>query len=193
MQTLAYLCATTVAKNNKISTDEFQDCEEIREQLFKILKPIDQIAYLGELKIFHRNDNPKLHAKFLGDKRHGLYLEWYSNGQLRKHVNYINGEEHGKFCIWYENGVQKSLKNYIHGKINGIRKSWHQNGTLISEDYLKNGRVHGKAMNRRENYTIYSNYRESIRHGEYKIINHSGIVIKHDLFIDDIKVMSYLD
>ncbi|SIP85995.1 MORN repeat protein [Pacmanvirus A23] len=193
MQSLVYLCCVQVVKNTKISIGEFSDCEEIKEQLFKILKPIDQLTILGEVKKFHTCGNTKSHIKFSGDKRHGLHLEWYPDGKLKKKGNFDNGVEHGEVCLWYENGNKKLLCNYVFGKQNGEKIHWDSFGRITSKHFFKDDKLHGPVIVYRARDTIYSNFREGYRHGELKYVNSAGKITRHDLYINGIRVMSYLE
>ncbi|QYB17620.1 putative antitoxin ywqk [Pacmanvirus S19] len=193
MRSLVYLCCAQVAKNTKISSGEFSDCEEIKEQLFKILKPIDQLALLGEIKKFHACGNIHSHIKFLGDKRHGLHLEWYPNGQLKKKINFVNGKEHGEVCLWYENGNKKLLCYYVYGVLNGEKIYWDEFGRIVSRHFFKNDKLHGPVIVYKARVTIYSNFREGYRHGEIKYIQHNGNILRHDFYINGVKAMSYLE
>ncbi len=48
--------------------------------------------------------------------RHGLYTEWYENGQIYKEVNYKNGRHHGLVTVWEEDGQVRRQSCYVNNK-----------------------------------------------------------------------------
>jgi len=89
-------------------------------------------------QIFHQhikiedNINNKIMKNIHGQK-HGIYREWYSNGQLRYEHNYVHDLKHGICYGWYPNGQLKYEDNYFHGQKHGICRRWYPNGQLGHE------------------------------------------------------------
>ena len=70
---------------------------------------------------------------FVDDKIHGLFQEWYENGQLKMKVNYVNGEKDGLDQWWHSNGQKELEVNYVNGKLVS-KKEWDEEGDLILKE-----------------------------------------------------------
>lgn len=66
---------------------------------------------------------------------HGEVLEYYKTPQnaLSSRAIYKNGKREGLFIKYYTNGEVYYNINYKGGKMNGIKKSFHKNGQLMAE------------------------------------------------------------
>ena len=60
--------------------------------------------------------------------RHGLYQQWYINGQKRFECNYDAGNVEGLAQQWHENGQIYYECNYVADKREGLYQEWHANG-----------------------------------------------------------------
>ena len=75
-------------------------------------------------------------------RKHGLWKEWYANGQLKFKGKYSTPKEtsfqntkNELWEEWYENGQLKS-KGFFHEGIEvGTHKTWHENGILSQETF----------------------------------------------------------
>ena len=57
-------------------------------------------------------------------QRHGLWKEYYYNGQLCWEGNYVNGQEHGLWKNYYYNGQPWKKGNYVNGQRHGLWKNY---------------------------------------------------------------------
>lgn len=58
---------------------------------------------------------------------HGLYKEWYDNGQLKREKNYYEGEYHGELLTYWPDGALRRRDLYDHGSlVSG--KIWDRDG-----------------------------------------------------------------
>ncbi|MDA9872613.1 hypothetical protein N9C25_00150 [Saprospiraceae bacterium] len=64
--------------------------------------------------------------EYLNGKIHGYYYGWTYEGWIAR-GNYREGEKHGLFEEWYENGQLKSRGNYSNGEIIDL-KEWYIDG-----------------------------------------------------------------
>jgi antitoxin component YwqK of YwqJK toxin-antitoxin module len=72
-------------------------------------------------------------------KRHGLWEEYYSNGQLSYKGNYVNGEEHGLWERYYFNGQLWYKGNYVNRKEHGYWEWYFDNGDLWCKGFFDMG------------------------------------------------------
>jgi len=72
-------------------------------------------------------------------QKHGIWEEYYDNGQLENKCNYINGKRDGLYECYYDNGQLYNKCNYLNGELHGLFESYYSNGEL---DYKIN-LIHG--------------------------------------------------
>ena len=77
-------------------------------------------------------------------KNHGLWKQYYKNGQLRGEINWKEGGHYGKQKTYYENGQLKLDGNKKNGKFDGVLKMYYENGQLETEGNFKEGRYYVK-------------------------------------------------
>ena len=131
------------------------DCESNHENVSEC----DRIFY-GQLMIIY---------SYVGDKLHGEYKQYYSNGQLSCSVMYIDDKRNGEYKRYFESGQLEEICLYIDGEINGEFKQYHENGELLCITSYTNDKLHGK-------YTSYHN---------------NGQINKHYLYHHGEKIESY--
>jgi len=75
---------------------------------------------------------------------HGLYQEYYSNGQLTyKHI-YRNGvRQDGPLIAFHKNGTVQRKTVISKGKIHGVAKFYGRDGLITSEGPYNYGKKHG--------------------------------------------------
>jgi len=56
-------------------------------------------------------------------------------------VEYESGKEHGLWQQWYENGQQKSKSEWVSGEKHGLEWTWDSDGNLLSKDHYQNGKI----------------------------------------------------
>jgi antitoxin component YwqK of YwqJK toxin-antitoxin module len=74
-------------------------------------------------------------------KKHGLYREWDSFGQLWYEHNYQHGQLHGLYQRWYSNGQLAYESNYQQGQSHGLCRRWYEDGQLMYELNYQQGQV----------------------------------------------------
>jgi antitoxin component YwqK of YwqJK toxin-antitoxin module len=76
-----------------------------------------EIIWINKNKRIHieiwRNDQgqKEIEINFFGSMKHGLYTEWYKNGNKKKEVHYGLGEKNGYYITWYDSG-RKEMEAY---------------------------------------------------------------------------------
>ncbi len=72
-------------------------------------------------------------AHFVADKKHGLYQEWWPNGQLKMQYNAVDGYRDGLFQRWAENGTLVEQYWSVKDRAEGLHTFWHDNGVKAKE------------------------------------------------------------
>ena len=62
--------------------------------------------------------------------RHGLWIAYWDNGQLRYKGNYKNGKSHGEHVAYYQNGQLRLKGKYVNGKREGYFQDYDIKGSL---------------------------------------------------------------
>jgi len=96
----------------------------------------------GPYASFQRGGQPLECGHYADGKKHGLWTEWYENGQRRA---VIEGKPGGNWAYWYPDGIL--WKSYVaweeSGERRGVSKSWYRNGARESEFNFLNGQPDG--------------------------------------------------
>ncbi len=77
------------------------------------------------------------------DNREGNFTWYFPGGQKQQECEYKNNILHGLFQEWYENGQQKSRQSFNESLPDGPMKTWNQDGTLKLEAQYSKGEKHG--------------------------------------------------
>jgi len=77
------------------------------------------------------------------DNREGKFTWYYQSGQRQQECEYKNNFLHGLFQEWYENGQLKSRQILHEGVFDGPVKTWDMNGTIQMEAQYSKGEKHG--------------------------------------------------
>lgn len=119
--------------------------------MFKFIE--DPSIYYREDITYHKNGNVKtitnVHIYLnMYETIHGLFQEYYENGQLRYQVYYRHGKKNGLEQMWYDNGRPLLEVLYTNGIVDGDYIKWYnyednvvwkympyKGGYLIKEGY----------------------------------------------------------
>lgn len=77
------------------------------------------------------------------DHREGTFTWFTSDGQKQQECNYKNNQLHGLYQEWFENGQNKTRQNFNEGLLDGPVKSWRKDGTLQLDAQYSKGELHG--------------------------------------------------
>ena len=79
-------------------------------------------------------DDLNIHIKMIrtvkGNMSHGLYRDYYENGQIRTDAIYKNGALDGLYTFYHENGEIYVQVNYNKGDLDGLITFYDPNGKL---------------------------------------------------------------
>lgn len=59
----------------------------------------------------------KVKGKLINNRQEGEWLEYYSNGKIRRIINYQEGKKHGKATEFKDDGEIDFCLDYFHGKL----------------------------------------------------------------------------
>ena len=129
-----------------------------------------------------KKENRKYIVNLLNGKRHGSFIEYFINGQIKLDYNYKNGEIGGVYKSYYENGQIEKNCNYINGKFDGPYKSYYENGNLMDQLHYKNGNKDGqfqsfydnKAKYREGNFGEKELVKEYFKNGNLKFLKENN-------------------
>ena len=112
----------------------------------------------GMFMAWYTNGNLQVRTKYRYGEVHGCVKEWHSNGQLKCIGPHINGLVHGKHIQWHLNGKLQGVGLHKHGQPVGVHKDWDIYGRLQCEDPHHNGKSHGIVKYWSEGMPVQSHY-----------------------------------
>ncbi len=81
----------------------------------------------------------KIERTVKGNMNHGIYRDYYDNGQIRTDANYYNGALDGPYSFYYENGNVYVEVIYDKGDLDGLITFYKPNGKVLEKIMYKNG------------------------------------------------------
>jgi antitoxin component YwqK of YwqJK toxin-antitoxin module len=85
---------------------------------------------MKEVVQHYPNKNIMAHGFLKENKKEGLWVYYYENGNKFREIHYENGIENGKWLMWYEN-KNLYIEDYKqNGKSNGKWNEYYENGVL---------------------------------------------------------------
>ncbi len=143
----------TVSTKDRLA--QYQNVDFLAPQPFqKILRVYgrdDQGKTHSQLTNYHANGQVSHFLEVVDGRAHGLYREWYENGQLKLEAHVIEGVADlsfiaqsswlfdGKSQVWNEQGKSLAEIFYSKGSLEGISKYYYPSGQLQKEiPYVQN-------------------------------------------------------
>ncbi len=75
--------------------------------------------------------------EFLGNKKHGLDITWYKNGQKATEYHFVNDTMDGPGRQWWPNGSLKFQGTYVKGSPRGEHIWYNKDGTVLTKSYIE--------------------------------------------------------
>ena len=82
-------------------------------------------------------------GSFVNGKKHGLWVRYYQNGQLRYKGEYLDGKRSGNWVFRYETGDLMFEGGFMEGIKEGIWKYFTEEGRLFREGKYNDGKKEG--------------------------------------------------
>jgi antitoxin component YwqK of YwqJK toxin-antitoxin module len=73
-------------------------------------------------------------------ERHGLWIDYFDNGQLSCKGQYLNGQQHGLWESYWDNGKLDYKGTYLNGKEHGPWEAYYFDGNLMFKGTYLNGK-----------------------------------------------------
>ena len=117
--------------------------EELEEREYITYLKGSDTPYTGKsYELTWHGDGPKkIEGTFKNGKPDGLWVFYYSNGQLEAKSHYKDGKIDGSHVMWHPNGQRWSERNWKNGVKDGAWMYWHENGQKESEKNFKTGKL----------------------------------------------------
>jgi len=140
----------------------------------------------GPFQLFNTNGVLFQEGMIIDNKKHGICIQYYFDGEIENSATYKKGKKNGEFKTFYLNGNTHITGQYKEGKINGKETCYFESGELDFVVEFKNGIKHGKYKNYHKNgvleeegYFINGNL-----HGKNKIYFENGQLMIEQNIID---------
>lgn len=108
-----------------------------------IMKCIDMIC----VKNYYRTGELKSCCILVNGKKHGVCIQWFSDGKMGSYTEYNEGKKHGKCRIWASPYMGKRYLfiscHYNNGHLHGMYRQWKQNSLEFRGVYVYD-RLHGE-------------------------------------------------
>ena len=85
------------------------------------------------------NISIKIERTVKGNMNHGIYRDYYDNGQICTDANYYNGALDGPYSFYHENGNVYVEVIYDKGDLDGLITFYKPNGKVLEKIMYKNG------------------------------------------------------
>jgi len=85
------------------------------------------------------NISIKIERTVKGNMNHGIYRDYYENGQIRTDATYKNGALDGSYIFYHENGKIYVQVDYKKGDLDGLITFYKPNGKVLEKVLYKDG------------------------------------------------------
>ena len=85
------------------------------------------------------NISIKIERTVKGNMNHGIYRDYYENGQIRTDATYKNGALDGSYIFYHENGEIYVQVDYKKGDLDGLITFYKPNGKVLEKVLYKDG------------------------------------------------------
>jgi len=119
-----------------------EDKQDMTDAFYGTFK-YEGTPFTGEAIAMHENGKIKTLRTFKDGKYHGIWTEWYDNGNRKFQGNRVQNMGNGLIRWWYENGQLKKQATYEKDIEHGAIIRWHDNGHLKQIRYFNDGKAFG--------------------------------------------------
>ena len=159
----------TISTNERLKSYEKSDflLAQPYEKVVRVFTPNTDGRVISKLTSYHENGQIKQYLEVLSGRAHGVYREWYENGQERVRFTVIEGV--GDLS-------QTALKSFI---IDGLSEAWDSKGNSIARISYSRGMLVDIAYLYHSNGQIKSciPYHDGVIHGIVSTYDEQGVFI----------------
>lgn len=121
-----------------------------------------------------------------GEPATGRVTAHYEDGAVEFHVQVYNGKRHGLYEEFFENGDLRYWCRYLHDKRDFYDERYDKYGRLIQSDCWKNGVLDGRC----ESYELgqisaIEEYKDGMRHGLWETYGPRKVTFFHGRYVED--------
>jgi len=123
----------------------------------------------------------------INEKRNGIWVELYLNGDTASTTHYIKGVKTGKSVTYYPNGQMSTSKQYLNDLLVGLLQMWFDSGLLLGETYFNtSGEKSGsyKEFWSSGHLKVSGQYYNDLEHGRWLYSDSTGTLQKTIVFPD---------
>ena len=88
----------------------------------------------GPYVVYYENGQVKLRGAHERGVASGLFESWHANGEKAVAGWYENGAQHGKWSWWHPNGMRQSIATYDQGKVADEVLAWNEQGKRVEAE-----------------------------------------------------------
>ena len=127
---------------------------------------------------------PKMVEHYQNGKLHGVFKNYYGNGELQESSVYQNGIKNGASFWYHDTGELLSEFEYKDGVLTGASKSYYENGQVKSESNYINSKLHDLYRSYHENGSLEKEgmYDKGKKDGKWLFYDESGKVEKTEWY-----------
>lgn len=82
---------------------------------------------------FFSNGEKESEGAMKNNERHGIWTQWFENGQVWIEESYLEGFKNGDFTVYYPTGKKNYRGSYNYGTPIGQWKFWNEQGQIVKE------------------------------------------------------------
>ncbi len=147
----------------------------------------------GKMTIWNEEGNRIELRKYKEGQLDGKLLKWYPIGQQSSEEKYKEDLKQGTSTYWHENGNLSREDEFEDDLLHGTTTLWAEYGEKTMEQEYVNGMLNGKitVFYSKDRVFVETDYVVDLKHGARIQYAPSGIMTRHELFLEDVPV-SYI-
>lgn len=102
---------------------------------------IGQETKHGSYIAYYENGNVRSQAQYRHGKLVARFESWYPTGQKEASGNYLDGAQDGQWSWWHPNGMRRAVSQYEKGKVKGQVQAWNEQGQRIEPVELASSKI----------------------------------------------------
>ncbi len=168
-----YIIIFTISLFGLAKAELVEKADDIVSREGLCYKSFTDHPFTGELKDFSK---ARVHMYFRNGKKHGPFLQYYPNGQLKEKGKYNEAKKVGQWNYYNQNGRISSLRSYKNGKLDGVSSNFSSDtGILISKIIYQNGKIKDgtyEYFDKDGNLSSVTNFKGGVKFGSEQVINY---------------------
>lgn len=131
----------------------------------------------GSYVEYHQNGEVKAIGAYQNDLEEGHWEHFYWTGVRRSEGRFTNGAYDGTWRYWYSDGALKAVVSYERGVRQGVWRTWYPNGVVEAEQPYLDGYLHGEERSFFESGQLASavTFRAGLENGPARYFYENGV------------------